>query len=95
MDKQTQKLKKLVGKHLHQSKDELIKTWKKPLKNSDEEIWFFSIYRWIIFQEEVIFIFEADYVIDIAISKYIFGVHYKSIYFFENSTPEYRVQNFL
>ena len=32
MDKQVRKLKKLVGKYLNQTKEQITKEWKKPLK---------------------------------------------------------------
>ena len=93
MDKQIFKLKKLVEKYLHQTKDKISKDWKKPLKDSDDEIWFFRKYRWLIFQDKIAFIFEEDKVVDITITQYFLGIELRNIYFFEYQTPRYKVVN--
>ena len=93
MDKQIRKLKKLVDKHLNQSKDQISKKWKNPLKNSDNEIWFFRKYHWLFFWDEVAFIFEEDKVVDITLTEYILGIELRNIYFFEFQNPQYKVVN--
>ncbi|MXS72087.1 hypothetical protein GSF70_12755 [Flavobacteriaceae bacterium W22] len=90
-----QKLKILVEKHLHQSKEKIRKEWKKPLKNSDAEIWFYHKYRWGIFKDEIAFIFEEDKVIDIALTEYIFWIEYKNFFYYKGENPEYKVMNLL
>lgn len=93
MDKQVRKLKKLVNNHLNQSKEQIAKYWKKPLKQSNREIWFFRKYRWFLFCDEVAFIFEEDRVIDIAVTEYILGIELRNIFYYENQSPEYKVIN--
>ena len=91
MDKQIWKLKKLVDKHLNQAKEELSKEWKNPLKDSDDEIWFFRKYKNLLFWNEVAFIFIEDKVVDIIITEYILGIEICNIYFFEHQSLEYKV----
>ncbi|MCX8524618.1 hypothetical protein OF897_11905 [Chryseobacterium formosus] len=94
MDKNIVKLKKLVEKHLHQSKDEISSFFGQPLRKSDDFIWFFRVYKFNIFHEEIIFIFEEDKVVDIVLVIYFLWFKVKSIYYFENQNPEYKVLNF-
>lgn len=91
MDKQIQKLKNLVDKHLHQTKEEIYKKWGKSLQDSDNEIWFFRKYRGFIFWDEIAFIFQEDKVVDISISQYLLGFEYSTIFYYENATPEYKI----
>lgn len=93
MDKQVRKLKKLVDKHLNQPKEQIIKEWKKPLKESDNEIWSFRKYKWFLFCDEVAFIFEGDKVIDITVTEYLLGIELRSVFYYENQSPEYKVVN--
>lgn len=93
MDKQIRKLKKIVDKHLNQTRKQIAKEWKNPLKDSNNEIWFFRKYQWLIFWDEVAFIFEEDKVIDITVTEYFLGVELRNIYFFQYQTPEYKVVN--
>ena len=93
MDKQVRKLKKLVGKYLNQTKEQITKEWKNPLKESDKEILFFRKYRWFLFWDEVAFIFDEDKVIDIAVTEYILGIEFCNIFYYENQSPEYKVVN--
>lgn len=93
MDKQVRKLKKLVGKYLNQTKEQITKEWKNPLKESDKEILFFRKYRWFLFWDEVAFIFDEDKVIDIAVTEYILGIEFCNIFYYENQSPEYKVIN--
>ena len=93
MDKQVRKLKKLVGKYLNQTKEQITKEWKKPLKESNNEILFFRKYKWVLFWDEVAFIFDEDKVIDIAVTEYILGIEFCNIFFFFYQSPEYKVIN--
>ena len=93
MDKQVRKLKKLVGKYLNQTKEQITKEWKNPLKESDKEILFFRKYRWFLFWDEIAFIFDEDKVIDIAVTEYILGIEFCNIFYYENQSPEYKVVN--
>ena len=93
MDRQIRNLKKLIEKYLHQTKDKISKDWRKPLKDSDDEIWFFRKYYWFLFWDEITFIFDENEVVDIAITQYFFGMELRNIYFFEYQTPQYKVVN--
>ena len=65
----------------------------KPLKESDNVIWFFRKYKLLLFWDEIAFIFENDIIIDITITEYLLGIELRNIYFFQFQTPEYRVVN--
>lgn len=93
MDRKIRKLKKLVDKHLHQTKEQIAKEWKKPLKKSDNEIWFFRKYRWILFWDEITILFYEDKVIDIVVTEYVLGIELRNIFYYENQLPEYKVFN--
>ncbi len=93
MDKQVRKLKILVDKHLNQPKEQISKEWKKPLKESNNEILFFRKYKWFLFWDEIAFIFDEDKVIDIAVTEYILGIEFCNIFYYENQSPEYKVIN--
>ena len=95
MDKQIQKLKNLVENHLYQSKDELKSIFGNPSKRSDDEIWFISKRKWLIFRKEIIFIFDNNKVVDIALSEYILWAEYRRIFYYQNSVPEYKIQNLI
>ncbi|KFF09778.1 hypothetical protein IW15_22230 [Chryseobacterium soli] len=97
MDKQIQKLKSLVDDYLHRSSTDVLKEWGKPVKtfkSSDNEIWFYSQYRWGIFKDEIAFILKKDCVADIMIGQYFFWKEYKNIFHYEGQTPEYKVIKF-
>ena len=91
MDKQIQKLRKLVHQHLNQTKTDLENKFGKPDKNSDKEIWFYHKYQCGIFKDEIAFIFEEDRVIDITLTEYIFWIEYRSIFYNKGENPEYKV----
>ena len=91
MDKQIRKLKKLVGKYLNQTKEQITKEWKKPLKESNNEILFFRKYKWFLFWDEIAFIFDEDKVIDIAVTEYLLGIELRNIYYFQYQISEYKV----
>lgn len=84
----------MVEKHLHHSKDEISSFFGQPSRKSDDYIWFFRMYKLNIFHEEIIFIFEEDKVIDIALVIYFLWFKVKSIYYFEHQSPEYKILNF-
>jgi len=94
MDKQIQKLKRLVDGFLHTHREDILKEWGKPLKHSDNEIWFYKQYHWGICRDEIAFVFEEDIVADIMIAQYIFCVEYQNIYYYEGQDPEYKVMKF-
>lgn len=91
MDKQIQKLRKLVHQHLNQTKTDLENKFGKPDKNSDKEIWFYRKYRWGIFMDEIAFIFEENRVIDITLTEYILWIEYRNTFYYEGETLEYKV----
>ncbi|HCM35933.1 hypothetical protein [Chryseobacterium sp.] len=94
MDRQIQKLQKLVKLHINQSKADLVNTYGRPCKYSDNEIWFYHEYRWGIFRDEITFIFQKNVVVDIMISQYIFWKEYKNIFYYEGKNPEYKIIKF-
>ena len=91
MDKQIRKLKKLVGLYLLQHKGDIRRIWGEPAKYSDNEVWFYSRYRWGIFRDEIAFIFEDDIVVDVSIVQYLLWIEYQHIFYYENGTPEYKI----
>lgn len=91
MDKQVQKLKKLIDEYLGLSREDIFKEWGLPLKSSDDEIWFYIRYRWPVFRDKTGFIFVEDEVVDIVITSYILWKEYKNVFFYEGEPPEYKV----
>ena len=43
------------------------------------------------FNEEIIFIFDEDEVVDIVVSEYFLWIEIKNVYYFEGGSPEYKV----
>lgn len=93
MDKQVRKLKNLVNKYLHKTRKHVVKDWKNPLKESDNDILFFRKHWRVLFWDEIAFIFEEDKVTDIVITEYLLGIELRCIYFYEYQSPEYKVVN--
>jgi len=91
MDKQIKKLKDLVDKYLHRSREDILEEWGKPLKNSDNEVLFYKQHHWGIFKDEIAFALEENRVADIMMTQYICGKEYKSIFYYEGYSPEYKV----
>lgn len=95
MDKQIHKLEKLVRKNLYKSKSHIRMNFGIASKSSDNEMWCYNHYRWGIWREQIIFIFdENDVVIDIMIAEYILWKEIRNIFYYEGQTPEYKVMNF-
>ncbi len=95
MDKQIRKLRKLVTLYLHKSRGDLEKIYGKPDAKFDDEMWFYNRYRWGIFKDEIAFVFEDNYVVDISITEYIFRKEYRNIFYYEGQNPEYKVFNIM
>ena len=95
MDKQIRKLRKLVTLYLHKSRGDLEKIYGTPDIKFDDEMWFYNRYRWGIFKDEIAFVFEDNYVVDISITEYIFGKEYRNIFYYEGQNPEYKVFNIM
>ena len=94
MSKQIKKLEKLVKQHLHKTRNRIIQDFGDPNKDSNDEIWFYYRCNWLIYKEEIGFIFEDDMVIDIILSESVFGRDIRNTYFFEGQNPEYKVIRF-
>jgi len=90
MNKDVQKIKKLINENLSKSKNEIRIIFGTPSKKSDNEVWFYRKLNLSPFNYEMIFIFEDDVVIDISISKYFLWVEIKSIFYMEGQNPEYK-----
>lgn len=95
MDRKIQKLKNLVDRYFHTSKEDLLKTFGKASSRSDYSIWFYNRYRFFVFKDEIAFIFEEGRVVDIIISEYIFWIEVRNIFYYENGNPEYKVLNLI
>lgn len=95
MDKKTQKLKALVDRYLHRSKDELLKTLGKPNLKYNESSWVYNRYHFLFFKDVILFIFEEGEVVDIMLSEYIFWIEVRNVFYYENEDPEYRIMNLL
>ena len=78
MDKQIQKLKQYLEKHLGKTK--II---------SDNNTWFYNQYRWLIFKDEICFFFTDDKVADITVTEYVFGIPLHNIFYNKGQVPEY------
>ncbi|TDX82563.1 hypothetical protein [Epilithonimonas xixisoli] len=91
MDKQIQKLALLVKMYLNESKEQLLEDLGSPNKYSNKHIWFYTNYRFLIFQDEIAFIFERDRVVDIVITEYVLWRKVSNIFFYEGQIPEYKV----
>lgn len=61
-----------------------------PSKKSDNEAWFYRKFRLSLFNDEIVFIFEEDVVVDICINKYFLWVEVKSIFYMQYQNPEYK-----
>lgn len=94
MDKQIQKLKKLIDENLYQSKDQVLKKLGNPQKRSDNEIWFYRKFSFSIFNDEISIIFEEDIVVDICLTRLFLWKEVKSIYYFEGQEPEFKVVDY-
>lgn len=94
MDKQVQKIKKLGDNFFHRSKDDLLKEWGKPLKHSDNKVWFYNQYSRGVFKDEISFVFEEDVVADIMVTQYFFWIEYQNMFYYEGEDNECRVMKF-
>lgn len=70
MNKDIRKIKKLINEYLGKSKNEIRIIFGKPSKKSDNGVWFYRRFNLSLFNDEILFIFEENVVIDIATSKY-------------------------
>ena len=85
-----EKLRKLISENLGAPKNEIRKIFGTPSKKSDSGIWFFRKFRFSLFHDEIVFIFEDDLAVDISINKYFLWVEIKSIFYMEYQNPEYK-----
>ena len=89
ISKDIKKLKKLITEYLGVSRNEIRSIFGTPSKKSDNEAWLYRKFRLNFFNNEVIFIFEDNVVVDISINKYFLWVEIKSIFYMEYQNPEY------
>ena len=89
MDKQIQKLKQYLEKHLGKTKAQIHSEYGKAEIISDNNTWFYNQYRWLIFKDEICFFFVNDTVEDIIITEYIFNKPLKNIFYSKGQVPEY------
>lgn len=91
MTKDILKLKKLNDTFLHQSKSRILEEYGKPLKCSDDEVWYYSRHEWGILKDEIIFIFEENIVVDIVISQYFLWNCYQHVVYDKTKIPAYKI----
>ena len=91
MDKQVQKLKNLLDKNIHKSKNEILKVFGRPSRKSDSEVWFYRRFGLSLFSDEIVFIFEEDRVVEISLTQYFLLMERKNVYYFKGQNPEYKV----
>ena len=90
MNKDIQKLKKLITEYLGISRNEVHRIYGALSKKSDNGVWFYRKFRFSLFSDEILFVFEDDVVVDISINKYFLLVEIKSIFYTEYQNPEYK-----
>lgn len=95
MDQQVRKLKRLINSYLYKSKNEILIAFGRPSRKSDSEVWFFRKFDLSLFNDEIVFIFEDEKVVDISISKYFLWKELKNVYYFEGKNPEFKVVSLL
>ena len=90
MTKDVEKLRKLVNENLGASRNQIRKIFGTPSKKSDNGVWSYRNFRFSLFNDEVLFVFEDDVVVDISINKYFLWVETKSIFYMEYQNQEYK-----
>lgn len=91
MDPKIQKLKVLVEKYLNKSKFEIYIIFGTPSEKSDQEIWFYKKYRFLVFKDEIAFVFRQNRICDIVITEYFLWEELRNIFYYEGQNPEYKV----
>lgn len=91
MDKRIQKIDHLVKNYLSKSRSEILKLWGKPLKESDNDTWFYEKKSFGIFKDEIAFIFKNDLVEDVMISEFVLGISLYNIFYYKDETCQYKV----
>lgn len=94
MNKQRQRLKKLIEENLDKPKSDIEKKFGNPSRKSDGEIWFYRKFKFSPINYETIFIFHEDIVVDICIYEYFLWIEIKNIFYFEGKNPEFRETSF-
>ena len=95
MSRKITRLKKLIEQYCGQSKASILQAMGTPLKKSDDSIWFYRKISISPFNYEIIFIFEQDEVVDIAVDEYFLWIEISSVFYEEGGTPEYKVRNYI
>lgn len=91
MDKQIQKLRQYLDKHIGKTKIQIHSEYGKLEIISDNNIWFYDQYWWFICKDEICFFFVNDTVEDIIITEYIFNKPLKNIFYSKGEIPEYKI----
>lgn len=94
MDRQIQKLKKLIDENLYKSKAEVFKKFGKPHQRSDDEIWFYRKFSFSVFNDEISIIFEEDIVVDICLTRFFLWIEVKNVYYFDGPDPKFKVVDY-
>ena len=89
MDQQIRKLKSYLEKYLGETKLQIRSEFGNPKVLSDNNIWFYDRYRWLIFKDEICFFFTDDKVADITVTEYVFGIPLHNIFYNKGQVPEY------
>ena len=94
ISKDIKKFHHLIKENLGKTKHEIKKIFGNPSKKSDNEFWSYRKFHFSLFNNEIIFIFEDDRVIDISTNKYFLWIEVKSIFYMEFQNPEYKEISF-
>ncbi len=93
MDKQIQKLQNYLKKYFGSSKSQILTEWGNPQTISDENLWFYSKRRFLIFKDEICFFFKNGKVDDIVITEYIMGIPQHNIFFSKSENPPFKISS--
>lgn len=87
MDQQIRKLQNYLKKYFGSSKSQILTEWGNPLDSVDENLWFYSKRRFLIFKDEICFFFKNGKVDDIVITEYCLGTPMRNIFFSKGEKP--------
>jgi len=87
MDQQIRKLQKYLNKYLGKTKNQILAEWGIPQTISDGNMWFYTRRQFLVFKDEICFLFSGDKVEDIVITEYIIGIPQHNIFFNKDQEP--------
>lgn len=94
MDRKIQKIKVLVEEYLNKSSKEIIQQLGRPSGvHLSDELMFYEKDRCWLCKDEICFIMKDDFVVDIVVTEYLFGIAFRNIFYFENEYPTYKAIN--